>query len=160
MIFCWYDPLMKPQNHTDVNTKHTISNEKIRAKLSRFRYNILTWIWAVYLQNEYRHSKPTLDWSNQVAFARGFEIKHVFERISLGMAENYIYYVLVYRKFVGFPCRPNSLQFFVERHWNGRLWPSPLESRLSRLPWLWQRASILGFGLRHCHWVTLRQTKW
>ncbi|GAM36569.1 hypothetical protein TCE0_018f05754 [Talaromyces pinophilus] len=55
--------------------------------------NSATWIWAVYLQNEYRHTKPTLDWSNQAAFARGFGL-YMFERISLGMVENYIYWCI------------------------------------------------------------------
>lgn len=30
-----------------------------------------TWIWAVYIQNEYRHTKPVLDWGNLSAFGRG-----------------------------------------------------------------------------------------
>lgn len=55
--------------------------------------NSATWIWAVYLQNEYRHTKPILDWSNQASFARGFGL-YMFERVSLGMVENYIYWCI------------------------------------------------------------------
>lgn len=55
--------------------------------------NSATWIWAVYLQNEYRHTQPTLDWANQAAFARGFGL-YMFERVSLGMVENYIYWCI------------------------------------------------------------------
>jgi hypothetical protein len=52
-----------------------------------------TWIWAVYIQNEYRHTKPVLDWDNQRTFGRGFGL-YLFERISLGMVENYIYWCI------------------------------------------------------------------
>ncbi|CRG86101.1 hypothetical protein PISL3812_03104 [Talaromyces islandicus] len=55
--------------------------------------NSATWIWAVYIQNEYRHTKPTLDWANQSTFARGFGL-YMFERISLAMVENYIYWCI------------------------------------------------------------------
>lgn len=40
-----------------------------------------TWIWAVYIQNEYRFTKPVLDWSDQKSFGRGFGI-YLFERWS------------------------------------------------------------------------------
>ncbi|KAI1613043.1 DUF895 domain membrane protein [Exophiala viscosa] len=55
--------------------------------------NSATWIWAVYIQNEYRHTKPTLDWGNHKSFGRGFGL-YLFERISLGMVENYIYWCI------------------------------------------------------------------
>ncbi|KFY12047.1 hypothetical protein V492_04112 [Pseudogymnoascus sp. VKM F-4246] len=55
--------------------------------------NSATWIWAVYIQNEYRHTKPTLDWGDQKSFGRGFGL-YMFERISLGMVENYIYWCI------------------------------------------------------------------
>ncbi|EXJ63617.1 uncharacterized protein A1O5_11378 [Cladophialophora psammophila CBS 110553] len=55
--------------------------------------NSATWIWAVIIQNEYRHSNPTLDWGNQNTFGRGFGL-YMFERISLGMVENYIYWCI------------------------------------------------------------------
>ena len=52
-----------------------------------------TWIWAVYIQNEYRHTHPVLDWSDQRAFGRGFGL-YVFERVSFGLVENYIYWCI------------------------------------------------------------------
>ncbi|OQU97074.1 hypothetical protein CLAIMM_03075 isoform 2 [Cladophialophora immunda] len=55
--------------------------------------NSATWIWAVIIQNEYRHTDPTLDWGNQNTFGRGFGL-YMFERISLGMVENYIYWCI------------------------------------------------------------------
>ncbi|OAL48121.1 MFS general substrate transporter [Pyrenochaeta sp. DS3sAY3a] len=55
--------------------------------------NSATWIWAVYIQNEYRHTRPVLDWGNQKTFGRGFGV-YLFERISLGMVENYIYWCI------------------------------------------------------------------
>ncbi|KAB8226336.1 major facilitator superfamily domain-containing protein [Aspergillus novoparasiticus] len=55
--------------------------------------NTTTWIWAVIIQNEYRHTKPVLDWADQSAFGRGFGV-YMFERISLGMVENYIYWCI------------------------------------------------------------------
>ncbi|KLJ07057.1 hypothetical protein EMPG_17456 [Blastomyces silverae] len=55
--------------------------------------NSATWIWAVSIQNEYRHTNPTLDWGDQRAFARGFGL-YLFERISLSMVENYIYWCI------------------------------------------------------------------
>ncbi|EQL38462.1 hypothetical protein RJZ56_000928 [Blastomyces dermatitidis] len=55
--------------------------------------NSATWIWAVIIQNEYRHTNPTLDWGNQRAFGRGFGL-FLFERISLSMVENYIYWCI------------------------------------------------------------------
>ncbi|KFY91100.1 hypothetical protein V498_05689 [Pseudogymnoascus sp. VKM F-4517 (FW-2822)] len=55
--------------------------------------NSTTWIWAVYIQNEYRHTKPTLDWGDQSSFGRGFGL-YMFERISMGMVENYIYWCI------------------------------------------------------------------
>jgi hypothetical protein len=47
-----------------------------------------SWIWAVYIQNEFRHTKPTLDWANQVTFGRGFGL-YVFERVSVSMVRYY-----------------------------------------------------------------------
>jgi len=55
--------------------------------------NSATWIWAVIIQNEYRHTLPVLDWAHQSAFGRGFGL-YMFERISLGMVENYIYWCI------------------------------------------------------------------
>ncbi|CAO2652946.1 Nn.00g023570.m01.CDS01 [Neocucurbitaria sp. VM-36] len=55
--------------------------------------NSTTWVWAVYIQNEYRHTKPVLDWGDQKSFGRGFGV-YLFERISLGMVENYIYWCI------------------------------------------------------------------
>ncbi|OAG43149.1 hypothetical protein AYO21_02768 [Fonsecaea monophora] len=55
--------------------------------------NSATWIWAVVIQNEYRRTDPTLDWANQRTFGRGFGL-YMFERISLGMVENYIYWCI------------------------------------------------------------------
>jgi hypothetical protein len=55
--------------------------------------NSATWIWAVIIQNEYRHTRPVLDWADQRAFGRGFGL-YMFERISLSMVENYIYWCI------------------------------------------------------------------
>jgi hypothetical protein len=55
--------------------------------------NSATWIWAVFIQNEYHHTHPTLDWGNQETFGRGFGV-YMFERVSLGMVENYIYWCI------------------------------------------------------------------
>jgi hypothetical protein len=55
--------------------------------------NSATWIWAVYIQNEYHKTLPVLDWGNQKAFGRGFGL-YMFERISLGLVENYIYWCI------------------------------------------------------------------
>ncbi|CAI7650333.1 unnamed protein product [Penicillium discolor] len=55
--------------------------------------NSATWIWAVIIQNEYRHTNPVLDWGNQRSFGRGFGL-YLFERISLGLVENYIYWCI------------------------------------------------------------------
>lgn len=55
--------------------------------------NSATWIWAVYIQNEYRHTKPKLDWADQKTFGRGFGL-YIFERLSLGIVENYIYWCI------------------------------------------------------------------
>ncbi|KAK4888719.1 hypothetical protein LTR27_012417 [Elasticomyces elasticus] len=52
-----------------------------------------TWIWAVIIQNEYRFTHPTLDWAIHSTFGRGFGV-YVFERISVGMVENYIYWCI------------------------------------------------------------------
>lgn len=50
-----------------------------------------SWIWAVYIQNEFRFTKPVLDWANQSTFGRGFGL-YVFERVSVSMVENFIYW--------------------------------------------------------------------
>lgn len=55
--------------------------------------NSATWIWAVIIQNEYRYTQPTLDWSDQSTFGRGFGL-YLFERLSLGIVENYIYWCI------------------------------------------------------------------
>ncbi|KAI1392051.1 MFS general substrate transporter [Hypoxylon trugodes] len=55
--------------------------------------NSATWIWAVFIQNEYRHTLPVLDWGNQATFGRGFGV-YMVERISVGMIENYIYWCI------------------------------------------------------------------
>ncbi|KAF7588587.1 hypothetical protein BBP40_005506, partial [Aspergillus hancockii] len=55
--------------------------------------NSATWIWAVVIQNEYRHTRPLLDWADQETFGRGFGV-YMFERISLSMVENYIYWCI------------------------------------------------------------------
>ncbi|PGH08207.1 hypothetical protein GX51_01361 [Blastomyces parvus] len=55
--------------------------------------NSATWIWAVIIQNEYRQTNPTLDWGEQREFGRGFGL-FLFERISLSMVENYIYWCI------------------------------------------------------------------
>lgn len=55
--------------------------------------NSATWIWAMVIQNEYRFSKPVLDWSHRSSFGRGFGL-YMFQRISLGMVENYIYWCI------------------------------------------------------------------
>ncbi|KAE9994246.1 hypothetical protein EG327_000528 [Venturia inaequalis] len=55
--------------------------------------NTATWIWAVIIQNEYRHTKPVLDFKKQGTFGRGFGL-YLFERISLGLVENYIYWCI------------------------------------------------------------------
>jgi hypothetical protein len=55
--------------------------------------NSATWIWAVVIQSEYRRTRPVLDWGDQRAFGRGFGV-YLFERISLAMVENYIYWCI------------------------------------------------------------------
>lgn len=55
--------------------------------------NSTTWIWAVFIQNEYRHTNPVLDWGDQRTFGRGFGI-YLFERLSVGIVENYIYWCI------------------------------------------------------------------
>jgi len=71
-------------------------SRKVRAITTYILIAILntgSWIWAVVIQNEYRRTKPTLDWANQSTFARGFGM-YVFERIAVGMVENYIYWCI------------------------------------------------------------------
>lgn len=55
--------------------------------------NSATWIWAVIIRNEYRYPNPVLDWGNQRSFGSGFGL-YLFERISLGSVENYIYWCI------------------------------------------------------------------
>ncbi|OAA71600.1 DUF895 domain membrane protein [Cordyceps fumosorosea ARSEF 2679] len=55
--------------------------------------NSATWIWAVVIQDEYRRTRPVLDWAQQAAFGRGFGL-YLFERISLALVENYIYWCI------------------------------------------------------------------
>lgn len=47
----------------------------------------------VIIQNEYRHTNPVLDWGDQRSFGRGFGL-YLFERSSLGLVENYIYWCI------------------------------------------------------------------
>ncbi|KAE8395919.1 major facilitator superfamily domain-containing protein [Aspergillus alliaceus] len=73
-----------------------LSNRKTRAITTYLliaMLNTTTWIWAVIIQDEYRHTKPVLDWVDQKAFGRGFGL-YLFERISLGIVENYIYWCI------------------------------------------------------------------
>ncbi|KAL2821087.1 major facilitator superfamily domain-containing protein [Aspergillus granulosus] len=72
------------------------SNRKTRAVTTYTLIALLnstTWIWAVIIQNEYRHTNPILDWGDQRTFGRGLGL-YLFERISLGMVENYIYWCI------------------------------------------------------------------
>jgi hypothetical protein len=55
--------------------------------------NSATWIWAVFIQNEYRHTKPVLDWADQKSFGQGFGL-FMFEFLSLSLVENYIYWCI------------------------------------------------------------------
>ncbi|KAE9366421.1 hypothetical protein N431DRAFT_549285 [Stipitochalara longipes BDJ] len=55
--------------------------------------NSATWIWAVFIQNEYRHTKPVLDWADQRSLGRGFGL-FMFEFLSLSLVENYIYWCI------------------------------------------------------------------
>lgn len=55
--------------------------------------NSATWIWAVIIQNRFRFTKPTLDWADQSTFGAGFGL-YMFERLSLGIVENYIYWCI------------------------------------------------------------------
>ncbi|KAL4862899.1 hypothetical protein BDV12DRAFT_202614 [Aspergillus spectabilis] len=71
-------------------------NRKVRAVSTYILIAVLnsaTWIWAVIIQNEFRHTNPMLDWDNQTTFGRGFGL-YLFERVSLGMVENYIYWCI------------------------------------------------------------------
>jgi hypothetical protein len=71
-------------------------NRKVRAASTYILIAVLnsaTWIWAVIIQNEFRHTNPVLDWDNQSTFGRGFGL-YLFERVSLGMVENYIYWCI------------------------------------------------------------------
>jgi hypothetical protein len=47
----------------------------------------------VYIQNEYRHTKPVLNWADQKTFGRGFGL-YMFDCLSLGMLENFIYWCI------------------------------------------------------------------
>lgn len=55
--------------------------------------NSTTWIWAVIIQDEYEHTSPVLDWGDQYSFGRGFGL-YLFERVSLSLVENYIYWCI------------------------------------------------------------------
>ncbi|KAL1974813.1 hypothetical protein VTN31DRAFT_5017 [Thermomyces dupontii] len=56
--------------------------------------NTATWIWAVYIQNEYRKiPNLVLDWGDQSSFGRGFGV-YMMERASAGLIENYIYWCI------------------------------------------------------------------
>lgn len=54
--------------------------------------NSSTWIWSVVIQNEYRFTRPRLDWSH-ADFGRGFGV-YMFERIATTFVENYIYWCI------------------------------------------------------------------
>ncbi|KAI9659456.1 MAG: hypothetical protein M1821_001714 [Bathelium mastoideum] len=55
--------------------------------------NSATWIWSVIIQNDFRHTKPVVDWSDQSTFGPGFGV-YMFQNLSLGMVENYIYWCI------------------------------------------------------------------
>ncbi|KAF2233276.1 DUF895 domain membrane protein [Viridothelium virens] len=55
--------------------------------------NSATWIWSVIIQNDFRHTKPVVDWSDQSTFGPGFGV-YMFQYVSLGMVENYIYWCI------------------------------------------------------------------
>lgn len=54
--------------------------------------NSATWIWSLIIQNEYRFTRPRLDWAH-AAFGRGFGV-YMFERIATTFVENYIYWCI------------------------------------------------------------------
>ncbi|KAM3547260.1 hypothetical protein ARSEF4850_010128 [Beauveria asiatica] len=73
-----------------------VKDRKVRALTAWILIALLnsaTWIWAVVIQNEYQHTHPTLDWADSTAFGRGFGL-YLFERISLALVENYIYWCI------------------------------------------------------------------
>ncbi|KAK8147441.1 hypothetical protein G3M48_001606 [Beauveria asiatica] len=73
-----------------------VKDRKVRALTAWILIALLnsaTWIWAVVIQNEYQHTHPTLDWGDSTAFGRGFGL-YLFERISLALVENYIYWCI------------------------------------------------------------------
>jgi len=55
--------------------------------------NSATWIWSVIIQNDFRRTKPVVDWSDQSTFGPGFGV-YMFQSVSLGMVENYIYWCI------------------------------------------------------------------
>lgn len=74
----------------DVSWTSSCQTRAICTFILTIMLNSATWIWAVIIQNEYRHTKPKLDWADQSTFGRGFGV-YTLERISAGMVENYIY---------------------------------------------------------------------
>ncbi|BEI88960.1 uncharacterized protein CcaverHIS019_0203220 [Cutaneotrichosporon cavernicola] len=71
------------------------SNRRTRALVTfgvLVALNSSTWIWSVVIQNEYRITRPRLDWSHS-GFGRGFGV-YMFERISTTFVENYIYWCI------------------------------------------------------------------
>ncbi|OKL59469.1 hypothetical protein UA08_05105 [Talaromyces atroroseus] len=70
-------------------------NRKVRAVATYTliaAINSATWIWAVYIQDEYRKTDPTLDWGSP-AFGRGFGL-YMLQSVSLATVENYIYWCI------------------------------------------------------------------
>jgi hypothetical protein len=87
-ISTWTAGLLVDLKWTKSRQKRAITAYALIAAL-----NSATWIWAVYLQNQYRRTKPVLDWSDQKSFGRGFGL-YMFETTSLGMVENHIYWCI------------------------------------------------------------------
>lgn len=54
--------------------------------------NSSTWIWSLIIQNEYRFSRPRLDWAHK-GFGRGFGV-YMFERIATMFVENFVYWCI------------------------------------------------------------------
>ncbi|KAI0385125.1 MFS general substrate transporter [Hypomontagnella monticulosa] len=87
-IACWLTGAL-----VDIPWTKTRQTRAITAYILVAMFNSATWIWAVYIQNEYRFTLPVLDWSNQAAFGRGFGV-FMIERVGVAMVENYIYWCI------------------------------------------------------------------
>ena len=73
-----------------------VKNRKTRAIVAYIfvaMLNSATWIWSVVIQHDFRQSKPIVDWSDQSTFGPGFGV-YMFQSLSLGMVENYIYWCI------------------------------------------------------------------